>query len=367
MDDMQTGRTDIPLTEHGMDAIKKLAPEIVGPGKLLDPENICHAWVSPRQRAHKTFELLFESLDELPPHKLCEDVREWDYGNYEGLTPAQIKEKDKYWSIWKDGCPGGESVEEMTKRVDGVISEVHEIHRKYFEDGEGRRDALIVAHGHFSRVLISRWVEFPLCLGTHFNVEPAGTGRTDIPSTERGVDLIKQLAPKVVGPGKLLDPENLGHVWVSPRQRARRTFELLFESLGELPQHVVSEDVGEWDHGNYEGLTLEEIQENDKYWSIWKDGCPGGESVEEMTQRVDGVIAEVHEVHRKYFEDGEGRRDALIVAHGTFSRALIARWMRFPLCLGTHFNIEPAGIVLLTYNHRNLEEPVLTGLNLHAF
>ncbi|KAG8949631.1 hypothetical protein FRC04_008377 [Tulasnella sp. 424] len=104
MDDMQvTGRTDIPLTEHGVGAIKKLAPEIVGPGKLLDAENLCHVWVSPRQRAHKTFELLFESLDELPPHKVCEDVREWDYGNYEGLTSEEIKDKDKHWSIWKDG------------------------------------------------------------------------------------------------------------------------------------------------------------------------------------------------------------------------------------------------------------------------
>lgn len=54
------------------------------------------------------------------------------------------------------------------------VVQIQEIHRQYLEEGKGRRDVMIVAHGHFSRVLISRWVQFPLCLGTHFNVEPAG-------------------------------------------------------------------------------------------------------------------------------------------------------------------------------------------------
>ncbi|KAG8898888.1 hypothetical protein FRC01_010732, partial [Tulasnella sp. 417] len=113
---------------------------------LLDPENLSRIWVSPRQRARQTFELLFANLDELPPHEICEDVREWDHGDYEGLLYEEIKAKGPGWSIWKNGGPGGESVEAMTKRVDGVIAEVREVHRKYLEDGEGRRDALIVAH-----------------------------------------------------------------------------------------------------------------------------------------------------------------------------------------------------------------------------
>ncbi|KIO18559.1 hypothetical protein M407DRAFT_225269, partial [Tulasnella calospora MUT 4182] len=161
----RTGRTDIPLTENGVDVIRNVAPEVVGTGKLFDPENLSHTWVSPRERALKTFELLFESLDELPPHEVCEDVGEWDYGDYEGLTYEEIQNKNPGWSIWNYGCPGGESVEDMATRVDGVITKVREVHRKYFEDGEGGRDALIVAHGDFSRVLISRWVGFPLCLG----------------------------------------------------------------------------------------------------------------------------------------------------------------------------------------------------------
>ena len=71
--------------------------------ELLDPSSICHAFVSPRQRASKTFELLFSHLPDLPPHVLTEDVREWDYGDYEGLKPAEIKERDRYWSIWRTG------------------------------------------------------------------------------------------------------------------------------------------------------------------------------------------------------------------------------------------------------------------------
>ncbi|KAH8120212.1 phosphoglycerate mutase-like protein [Phellopilus nigrolimitatus] len=163
-----TGRSDIPLTQNGQDIIKRRAPALVGEGKLLDPTTICHSLVSPRIRARRTFELLFSEQPQLPSHEFTEKVREWDYGDYEGLTPAQIKEKDKYFDIWRTGS------DEMTKRVDSVIEEVQEIHRKYLEDGVGKRDVVIVAHGHFSRVFIARWVQFPLCLGTHFNVEPAG-------------------------------------------------------------------------------------------------------------------------------------------------------------------------------------------------
>lgn len=71
--------------------------------ELLDPKSICHVLVSPRKRAAKTFELLFKDLPELPPHEFTEEVREWDYGDYEGLQPAEIKERDRYWSIWRTG------------------------------------------------------------------------------------------------------------------------------------------------------------------------------------------------------------------------------------------------------------------------
>ncbi|KZW02559.1 phosphoglycerate mutase-like protein [Exidia glandulosa HHB12029] len=194
-----------------------------------------------------------------------------------------------------------------------------------------------------------------------------GTGVSDIPLTANGEAVIKSHRECIVGPGMLLDPDNICHIYVSPRQRAQKTFELLFPGLGEIPKHSTTDIVREWDYGDYEGLTSEQIRDKNPSWDIFKDGCPGGESVQDMTKRCDQIIAFVRELHRKYFEEGIGRRDCLIVAHGHFSRCLIARWLQTPLFVGQHFQVEPAGVAMLTYNHRNLNETSLTGLNLHAF
>ena len=67
---------------------------------------------------------MFDHLEKLPNHVTTEEVREWDYGDYEGLKPAEIQAKSPGWLIWRDGCPGGESVEEMCSRVDCVIAKV---------------------------------------------------------------------------------------------------------------------------------------------------------------------------------------------------------------------------------------------------
>lgn len=70
--------------------------------EIIDPKNLCIALVSPRQRAHNTFHLLFEHVTE-PQHEITEEVREWDYGEYEGLRPAEIKALNPTWKIWTDG------------------------------------------------------------------------------------------------------------------------------------------------------------------------------------------------------------------------------------------------------------------------
>jgi len=155
-------------------------------------------------------------------------------------------------------------------------------------------------------------------------------------------------------------------VYVSPRQRAHNTFHLLFGHLNELPHHVITEEVREWDYGEYEGLKPAEIKQRNPDWAIWKDGCPGGESVQEMEARVDAVIEKVQAKHKAWLEEGKGCRDVVIVAHGHFNRVFIARWIKFDLCLGTHFNVEPAGIAILSYNHHSLNEPALNALNLYA-
>lgn len=71
--------------------------------ELLDPDNMCHVFISPRQRAHKTFHLLFNVYPEPPPHTVTEEVREWDYGDYEGLTSKEIHKTNPDWDIFRDG------------------------------------------------------------------------------------------------------------------------------------------------------------------------------------------------------------------------------------------------------------------------
>ncbi|KAJ6509400.1 histidine phosphatase superfamily [Mycena vitilis] len=200
---------------------------------------------------------------------------------------------------------------------------------------------------------------------TEWSLNGRHTGRSDIPLTARGEEQIKQKAEILVGDGKVLDPKNLCTVFVSPRQRAHRTFHLLFEHV-ETPHHLITEECREWDYGDYEGLLSSEIKAKNPTWKIWDDGCPGGESVEQMQARVDGIIANVREYHRQYKEEGLNTRDVVIVAHGHFSRVLISRWINFPLCLGTHFNVEPGGVAYLGYNHNSLQEPALNALNLYA-
>ncbi|KAG8992722.1 hypothetical protein FRB95_005871 [Tulasnella sp. JGI-2019a] len=170
-------------------------------------------------------------------------------------------------------------------------------------------------------------------------------------------------ALEIVGHDKLLDPASLGHVFVSPRIRAQKTFELLFSSLPELPPHSLSDEAREWDYGEYEGLTPAQIAAKRPGWSIWTDGCPGGESVEQMTQRVDSLIAKIHELHRQYYEEGKGLRDIMVVAHGHLSRVLVVRWLDLPLKIGTKLVCEPAGISVLSYVHKSLKEPALERLN----
>ncbi|KAI0830710.1 phosphoglycerate mutase-like protein [Trametes gibbosa] len=201
---------------------------------------------------------------------------------------------------------------------------------------------------------------------TEWSINGRYTGRTDIPLTAEGEREATEEARVLVGEGKIIDPKNICTVFVSPRIRAHRTFHLLFEHLPKIPHHVTTEEVREWDYGEYEGLKPAEIKQLNPTWTIWKDGCPGGESTAEMCHRVDSVIEKVREHHRAWKEEGQGCRDVVIVAHGHFSRVLISRWINFPLSLGTHFNVEPAGVAILGYNHKNLAEPALNALNLYA-
>ncbi|KZT41838.1 phosphoglycerate mutase-like protein [Sistotremastrum suecicum HHB10207 ss-3] len=188
MDIIKTGTSDIPLTKNGQKMISILGPKVAGPGRLIDPTLLSGVMISPRIRARKTFELLFASSEIKPELHIDERVREWTYGDYEGLLVhevAEIRRKkglpsgENGWDIWVDGCEGGESVQQMSDRADEAVKAVKEIHRAWFEDpsrndNDKGGDVLIVSHGHFSRIFLARWLGLSLDRGQLFVLDPGG-------------------------------------------------------------------------------------------------------------------------------------------------------------------------------------------------
>jgi broad specificity phosphatase PhoE len=162
-----TGLTDLPLTSAGERAAKGLADRlaVVGFDRVL---------ASPLKRAHRTAELAG-----FPDAETTSDLHEWDYGEYEGLTRVQIFDSDPGWSIWTDGCPGGESPEQVVARVSRVIARCR--------DPGGR--SLLFAHGHVLRTLAACWVEEPVAIGEHL---PLDTAAVSILSSDRGSPTLKR-------------------------------------------------------------------------------------------------------------------------------------------------------------------------------
>jgi broad specificity phosphatase PhoE len=142
-----TSRTNLPLTEMGRGRAKRLGPALAG-------WNFALVLTSPLLRARETCEIAgFADRAEI-----CEDLREFDYGEYEGLTSPQIREMNPGWSLWRDGCPGGEQPAEVGARADRTIERMRAV------DG----DALAFAHGHIFRILTARWLQFDAAAGARF-------------------------------------------------------------------------------------------------------------------------------------------------------------------------------------------------------
>ena len=171
------------------------------------------------------------------------------------------------------------------------------------------------------------------------------------------------------GEGKLIDPRNLSHVFVSPRSRARRTWEDLAEELKlgrRRPEVSVTEEIAEWNYGLYEGKLTKEIREirkshgldQERDWDIWRDGCEGGEAPEQVQDRLDGLIAKIREVQGPNVGGGVPC-DVVVVGHGHILRAFVKRWLEFPLEFPLSMMLEPGGVCGLSYQHGNIKEPAL--------
>ncbi|KAI1092845.1 phosphoglycerate mutase-like protein [Rostrohypoxylon terebratum] len=223
---------------------------------------------------------------------------------------------------------------------------------------------------------------------TEWSLNGRHTGVSDIPLTANGEKRIKATGRALVGDDRLIVPKQLAHIYVSPRKRAQRTFELLNFGISDpLPWKVhgdklseaghtcgarveVTQDIREWDYGDYEGITTPEIREIrakqglGPKWDIWKDGCVGGESPDDVTLRVDRLIQEIREkwhgpVIGKSKSENLPPSDVLIVAHGHILRAFAMRWVQKTLQDGPAFLLEAGGVGTLSYEHHNIDEPAI--------
>ncbi len=164
-----TSRTDISLTEHG----RKRAEELRA---YLGGRKFDGVMVSPMQRAQETCRIAGYGDVAV----VEEGLREWDYGIYEGKTTAEIRKDVPGWSVWKDEIVGGETVERVGERADGVIA------RALAMKGESHRVALF-AHAHILRILAARWIGLPADGGSLFSL---GTGSVSVMGWERETRVI---------------------------------------------------------------------------------------------------------------------------------------------------------------------------------
>ena len=148
-----TSYTDLDLTEAGVGQARAA-------GERLRGRTFVAVLSSPRKRALRTAELAGLDVTET-----TEDLAEWNYGDYEGIRTREIRQTRPGWSLWTDGCPGGESPEQVAERVDRVLGYA----RPMLADG----DVAFVAHGHLLRVCGARWVGLPPADGRHLRLDTA--------------------------------------------------------------------------------------------------------------------------------------------------------------------------------------------------
>ena len=144
-----TGRTDIPLTPTGIAAAEALRPWV----KTVQFERV---FSSPLSRAMETARLCgLESQVQTEPL-----LMEWDYGQYEGITTPQIQAKHPGWDLWRDGCPGGETMEQVHARATSLLKKIEAV----------PGNVALFSHGHFSRFIIASWLQLPASRGRSFAI-----------------------------------------------------------------------------------------------------------------------------------------------------------------------------------------------------
>jgi probable phosphoglycerate mutase len=163
-----TSRTDLPLTAAGRVRAEQLRAE-------LEPSSFALVLCSPLLRARETCELAGFGDAAV----ICDDLREWDYGEYEGLTTPEIRSQAPDWNLWRDGCPGGERPEQVGDRADRALERL----------GAAGGDAIAFAHGHILRVLTARHLRMEPAAGARFLL---GAGATGVLGHERETEVLER-------------------------------------------------------------------------------------------------------------------------------------------------------------------------------
>jgi probable phosphoglycerate mutase len=150
-----TGVSEIPLTAHGEDEARALAP------RFRDLA-FTRVLTSPRQRARRTCELAgLGATAEVEPN-----LAEWGYGDYEGLTPAEIDKLHPGWEVFRNGCPGGETPQQVSDRADRLLQSLRSL----------KGNVALFSHGHFTRALAVRWIGLPIGVAGRFALSTASVG-----------------------------------------------------------------------------------------------------------------------------------------------------------------------------------------------
>ncbi len=164
------------------------------------------------------------------------------------------------------------------------------------------------------------------------------TGRTDLPLNERGEEHARQLGERLRG-------FSFVRVFTSPLQRASKTCELAgFGAVAE-----VDPDLTEWDYGRFEGKVTSDVLKERPGWELYRDGCPGGESPEDVAMRADRFIARVHSING----------DVLAFSSGHIIRMIAARWLGLPPAAGRLFFCHPASVGVLGFEHDSRDQPII--------
>ena len=177
---------------------------------------------------------------------------------------------------------------------------------------------------------------------TEWSAAGKHTSHTDIALTARGENQSRDLAERL--PVAVFDA-----VLTSPRQRARQTCKI----AGVLPQAIIEPDLAEWEYGDYEGRLSSDIRATRPGWTIFEDGCPGGESPEQVSVRADRVIARLRLL--------EGT--VAIFTHGHFGRVLGARWIGLSVAYARRLLLDTASVSVLEYEYDVRAQPVIAKWN----